>query len=514
MSDLKNKAKGIVYLIGAGPGDPGLITVKGREYLSKADIIVYDYLANECLLSSAKKDAKIIYVGKKSGCHTMPQRDINNLLVTSSKKGLTVARLKGGDPFIFGRGGEEAIELSKKGVTFEIVPGVTSAVAAPAYAGIPLTHRNFASTVCFITGHEDPTKEESRINWNALAQSSGTLIFLMGIANLYKIVKKLKVLGKSPHTPAAVVANGTMLNQRTVTGSLADIAQKVKNANIEAPGIIVIGDVVNLSEHLNWFESRPLFGKKIVITRPENQAIGFISTLSKLGADCLLFPTIAILPPANWKELDNAIINLSRYDWILFTSVNGVKYFFQRLHMKKKDTRDLKDINIGAIGPGTAASLVGMGINPEFIPDQYWAEGVVEGLKWSLLDGKRILLPRPVIARDYIPKKLIELGATVDIAEAYQTVKPDYSQHQVSMLFKDSAIDMITFTSPSTVDNFLALLKGSSIFKEIEKAKVACIGPITAQRASEKGLEVAVVPDEYTVDALTKAIVEFYDQVK
>jgi len=329
MSALKNKAKGIVYLIGAGPGDPGLITVKGREYLSKADIIVYDYLANECLLSSAKKDAKIIYVGKKSGCHTMPQRDINNLLVTSSKKGLTVARLKGGDPFIFGRGGEEAIELSKKGVTFEIVPGVTSAVAAPAYAGIPLTHRNFASTVCFITGHEDPTKEESRINWNALAQSSGTLIFLMGIANLYKIVKKLKVLGKSPHTPAAVVANGTMLNQRTVTGSIADIAQKVKNANLEAPGIIVIGDVVNLSEHLNWFESRPLFGKKIVITRPENQAIGFISTLSKLGADCLLFPTIAILPPANWKELDNAIINLSRYDWILFTSVNGVKYFFK-----------------------------------------------------------------------------------------------------------------------------------------------------------------------------------------
>ena len=510
MNKLKNKVKGTVYLIGAGPGDPDLITVKGRECLKKADIIVYDYLANESLLSLAHTDAKLIYVGKKSGRHTMPQKDINNLLIESSKKGLTVARLKGGDPFIFGRGGEEAMELSKEGITFEIVPGVTSAVAVPAYAGIPLTHRNFASTVCFITGHEDPAKEESHINWNALAQSSGTLVFLMGIANLDRIVKRLTTLGKPPDTPAAVVNSGTMLNQRTVLGTLADIDQKVKNANLGAPGIIVVGDVVNLRKHLNWFESRPLFGKKIVITRPEDQAAGFIRTLSELGAGCLLFPTITILPPANWKELDKAIKSLSQYDWILFTSVNGVKYFFKRLDFQKKDTRYLKGINIGAIGPGTAAALMDMGINPDLIPDQYWAEGVVEGLKQSLLDGKRILLPRPVIARDYIPKKLTELGATVDVAEAYQTVKPDYSQQQLSTMFKDSAIDMLTFTSPSTVDNFFALLKGQSILKELLKAKVACIGPITAQRAAEKGLKVDIGPDEYTVDALTKAIVEYY----
>jgi len=511
MNKLKDKDKGIVYLIGAGPGDPDLITLKGKECLTKADIIVYDYLVSESLLSLAHKDAEIIYVGKKSGQHTMPQKDINNLLIGSAKKGLTVARLKGGDPFIFGRGGEEAMELSKEGIKFEIVPGVTSAVAAPAYAGIPLTHRNFASTVCFITGHEDPTKEESDINWNALAQSSGTLVFLMGIANLYKIIKKLTDLGRSPKTPAAVVGNGTMLNQRTIIGTLANIDQKVKDAHLLAPGIIVVGDVVNLSEYLNWFESRPLFGKKIMVTRPDDQAAVFISTLSELGAECLLFPAITILPPASWKELDKAIKSLSRYDWILFTSVNGVKYFFKRLKLQKKDTRYLNGINIGAIGPGTAAALIDKGINPDLIPDQYWAEGVVEGLKKSLLVGKRILLPRPVIARDYIPKKLTELGAIVDVIEAYQTVKPDYSQHQLSMLFKDSVIDMMTFTSPSTVDNFLALLKGQSIFKELLKAKVACIGPITAQRAVEKGLKVDIIPDEYTVDALTKAILEFYE---
>ena len=510
MNKIKNQLKGIVYLIGAGPGDPDLITIKGRECLRKADIIVYDYLVSESLLSFVQKDAKIIYVGKKSGHHTMPQKDINNLLIVNAKKGLTVARLKGGDPFIFGRGGEEAMELSKEGIPFEIVPGVTSAVAAPAYAGIPLTHRNFASSVCFITGHEDPTKEESHINWNALAQSSGTLVFLMGIANLYKLVKKLTDLGRSPETPAAVVGNGTMANQRTVIGTLANIDQKVKDVNLGAPGVIVVGDVVNLNKYLNWFESRPLFGKKIVITRPEDQAEEFIRKLSERGAKCLLFPTITILPPTTWRELDKAIKILSRYDWIIFTSVNGVKYFFQRLHFQKKDTRYLKGSNIGAIGPGTAAALMNRGINPDMVPDQYWAEGVMEGLKGFLLDRKRVLLPRPVIARDYIPKKLTELGAIVDVAEAYRTVKPDYSKHQLVMLLKNSAIDMITFTSPSTVDNFLALLKGQSILKEWSKAKVACIGPITAQRAAEKGLKVDIVPDEYTVKALSESIIGYY----
>jgi uroporphyrinogen III methyltransferase/synthase len=509
---LKDKAKGMVYLIGAGPGSPDLITVKGKQCLQKADVIVYDHLASESLLSLAGENVETIYAGKKSGRHSMSQEEINNLLIEKAKDGLTVARLKGGDPFIFGRGGEEAVELSKAGITFEIVPGVTSAAAVPAYAGIPLTHRDYSSTVCLITGHEDPTKELSSINWDALAKSSGTLVFLMGIGNLDKIARKLMDNGRPSDSPVAVIGNGTMPSQRTVTGILANISQKVKDADLTPPGVIVVGDVVNLRDHLNWFESRPLFGKRILITRPEHQASEFIRALSELGAQCLLFPTIKIIPPVTWKELDKAIEGLSGYDWILFTSVNGVTSFFERLDVAKKDTRHLSGIKIGAIGPKTAAALTDRGINPDLIPDTYWAEEIVEAIKGYPLNGKRVLLPRPSIARDYIPKNLKSMGALVDEVEAYQTVQPEYSQDQLGKLFKSGKIDMITFTSPSTVTNFLALLKGKLIYEEISKVGVACIGPVTAQKAKEVGLRVVVEPDEYTVDALTRAIVEYYVQ--
>ena len=500
----------MVYLIGAGPGDPDLITVKGKDCLKKADCIIYDYLVNESLLSLALKDTEIVYVGKKSGLHTMSQKEINNLLIEKAKKGLIVARLKGGDPFSFGRGGEEAMDLSREGIKFEIVPGVTSAIAVPAYAGIPLTHRDFASTVCFITGHEDPTKEMSGIKWDALTKCSGSLVFLMGIGNIEKIARKLTENGMPSHSPVAVIGSGTMPTQRTITGTLANISQKTKDAVLTPPGVIVVGDVVNLREHLNWFESRPLFGKRILVTRPEDQAADFIRALSELGAQCLLFPTIKIIPPARWEGLDRAIESISRYDWILFTSVNGVQYFFERLHAQKKDVRHLKGIKIGVIGPKTTAALMDRGISPDMIPDRYWAEGVVEALEGYPIEGKRILLPRPAIARDYIPKKLKSSGAIVDVVEAYQTVLPEYSQDQLGELFNNGRIDMITFTSPSTVTNFLALFEGTSIYEEILKSDVACIGPITAQKASEIGLKVTIVPDEYTVDALIKAIVGFY----
>ena len=509
---MKDKAKGIVYLIGAGPGSPDLITVKGKECLQEADVVVYDYLASESLLSLAGEDAETIYAGKKSGRHSMSQEEINNLLIEKAKEGLTVARLKGGDPFIFGRGGEEAMELSRAGITFEIVPGVTSAVAVPAYAGIPLTHRGYSSTVCFITGHEDPTREESNINWSALSESSGTLVFLMGIGNLEKIARKLIESGRPSDSPVVVIGNGTMPNQRTITGTLANISKKVKDADLTPPGVIVVGDVVNLRGHLNWFESRPLFGKRILVTRPEDQATGFIMALSGLGAECLLFPTIEIIPPESWGELDRAIEGLSRYDWILFTSVNGVAYFFARLDVAKKDTRHLNGIKIGAIGPKTAAALMDRGINPDLIPDTYRAEEMVEALKGYPLNGKRVLLPRPAIARDLIPKSLKSLGALVDEVEAYQTVQPEYSQDQLDRLFKKGKIDMITFTSPSGVTNVLALLEGKPIYEEISKVGVACIGPVTAQRAKEVGLKVVVAPDEYTAEALARAIAEFYEQ--
>jgi uroporphyrinogen III methyltransferase/synthase len=512
VEDLKDKAKGMVYLIGAGPGSPDLITVKGKECLQRADVIIYDYLVNELLLSLGDSDAEIIYVGKKSGHHTVDQKEINNLLIEKAKQGLTVARLKGGDPFIFGRGGEEAVELSKAGIKFEIIPGVTSAIAVPAYAGIPLTHRDYSSAVCFITGHEDPSKGVSSINWDAIARSSGTLVFLMGIGNLDKIAERLIANGRPSDSPVAVIGNGTMPTQRTLIGTLADIDQKVKDADLTPPGVIVVGDVVNLRGHLNWFESRPLFGKRIVVTRPEDQAEGFIRALSELGAQYLLFPTIKIVPPASWKDLDRAIDGLSRYDWIIFTSVNGVKYFFERLNGARKDARHLKGIKIGVIGPKTKAALMDRGVSADLIPDKYQAECVVGELESHPLDGKRVLLPRPAIARDYIPTKLKNFGSIVDVAEVYQIVQPEYSQAQLGELFKNGRIDMITFTSPSAVDNFLALFEGKSIYEEIPNVEVACIGPITAQKASESGLKVTVISDEYTVEGLIRAIVEFYGQ--
>ena len=505
-----NKAKGMVYLIGAGPGNPDLITVRGKECLQKADVIVHDYLVSESLLSLGDSDAEIICVGKKSGRHTTSQKEINNLLIEKAHRGSTVARLKGGDPFVFGRGGEEAMELSRAGIEFEIIPGVTSAIAVPAYAGIPLTHRDYSSTACFITGHEDPSKGKSAIDLDALSKSPGTLVFLMGIGNLDKIARRLIHGGRPSNSPVAVIGNGTTPSQRVITGTLADIGQKVKDADLIPPGVIVVGDVVNLRSHFNWFESQPLFGKRILVTRPEGQAGCFIKTLSELGAQHLLFPTIKIAPPSSWKQLDRAIEDLSAYDWILFTGANGVRYFFERLHSAKKDARYLNGIKIGAIGPKTKRALMGRGVCPDLVPDKYRAESVVEELERYSLGGKRILLPRPLIARDYIARKLRGLGAIVDVVEAYQTVQPEYSQGLIGKVFKNGKADMITFTSPSTVTNFLALVKGKPISEEIRKMKIACIGPVTAQRATEAGLKVSVVPDEYTVDGLTRAIVEFY----
>jgi uroporphyrinogen III methyltransferase/synthase len=288
---------GKVYLIGAGPGDPGLMTLKGKEILSRADVIIYDYLANKAFLEYGKPEAELIYVGKKGGDHTMGQADINRLIVEKSKAGNSVARLKGGDPFIFGRGGEEAQELVAEGVPFEVVPGITSAISVPAYAGIPLTHRDHTATVAFVTGHEDPFKEKSNIHWDKLATGVGTLVFLMGVGNLSKIAENLVRHGRSPETPVAVIRRGTVAEQKTVSGTLDNIAEKVKEAGLKPPAIIVVGDVVGLREELNWFETKPLFGKRIVVTRAREQASGFLQKLSDLGAECIQFPTIEIVPP-------------------------------------------------------------------------------------------------------------------------------------------------------------------------------------------------------------------------
>jgi uroporphyrinogen III methyltransferase/synthase len=504
------RKEGIVYLIGGGPGSPDLLTLKAQKCLQKADVIIYDYLVSEAIISLAGKDAELIYVGKRGGMHTASQQKINSLLIEKANMGLTVARLKGGDPFIFGRGGEEAMELSQARIPFEIIPGVTSAIAVPAYAGIPLTHREYSSTVCFITGHEDPTKETSSIDWEALARFSGTLVFLMGMRNLGTIAQRLIESGFPPNCPAAVIANGTLPSQRAIRATLSTIHQKAQAARLAPPGIIVVGEVVDLREHLNWFESKPLFAKKIVVTRPEEQAQGLATMLSELGARVNLFPTIKILPPKSWSAIDKAIAGLSGYDWILFTSVNGVRYFFQRLRRTKKDGRYLAGIKIGVIGPVTADALKEEGLVPDLLPEKYSAEGIVEVLEKLSITGQRFLLPRPVLARDYLPKKITSLGALVDVVEVYQTVLPEYDDDRLGDCFREGPVDMITFTSPSTVDNFLDLLTGKPTENAISGAKIACIGPITAQRARERGLEVTVVPDEYTIDGLFRAVVRFY----
>jgi len=510
MKNVRCDDKGVVYLIGAGPGDPDLITIKGRECLRRADVVVYDKLVPESLLSFARNDAELIFVGKKRGYHTMSQGEINELLIEKAHKGLMVARLKGGDPFIFGRGGEEAMELSEAGVPLAVIPGVTSAIAVPTYAGIPLTHRELSSTTCFITGHEDPTKKESNINWDSLAQSSGTLVFLMGIGNLSKITKRLIQGGKPSDTAAAVIASGTTSRQMTETGTLATIAQQVKDAGIDPPGVIVVGDVVNLRKHLRWFESRPLFGRRILITRPEEQAADFARILTGLGAWCEVFPTIKILPPEAWSDLDRAIGMLSSYEWILFTSVNGVRYFFERLTQAGKDARSLGGIKIGVIGPKTQEALQARGVNPDLVPETYQSEGLAEKLAGYPMQGKKVLIPRPRVAGDDLSKRLQGLGAIVEEVEAYLTRKPEYGQDTLRKLLQTGSFDLITFTSPSTVNNFIEICRDSDIYEEILVIETACIGPVTGKRATEQGFSVAIVPDEYTIDSLAEAIVKYY----
>ena len=505
--------KGKVYLVGAGPGDPGLLTIKGKECLQQADVIIYDYLANPTFLKLAKENAELIYVGKKGGDHTLSQEKINQLIVDKAEENKIVARLKGGDPFIFGRGGEEAETIKEAGIKFEWVPGITSAIAAPAYAGIPLTHRDYTSTVAFITGHEDPLKEKSSIQWDKLATGIGTLVFLMGVGNLGKIAKQLILHGRSPDTLVAVIHRGTLYEQKTITGKLSEIAGLAKKHAIKPPSIIVVGDVVKLRQDLNWFETMPLFGKRIIVTRARAQASGFLRQLIDLGADCIEFPTIEVIPPKEVTDLDRAIMDIDVYQWLLFTSVNGVEFFLKRLGDLGKDVRDLKGIKIGAIGPKTAEIWHNIGIKPDLVPNEYRAEAVIDCFKKeNLAKGTRILLPRAAEAREILPEELAKMGAQVDVVTVYQTIKPDNDSRNIRKMLEEHMIDMITFTSSSTVTNFLAMFDvGNKQIQEwMQSLTVACIGPITAETARKNGLPVQIVPTDYTIEALTDAIARHF----
>lgn len=501
---------GIVYLIGAGPGDPGLLTLKAKECIETSDVVVYDYLASPFLLDYARKDAQIIYVGKKGGDHTLSQDGINQLLVDKAKEGFNVARLKGGDPFVFGRGGEEAQMLLSHGVSYEVIPGVTSAVAAPAYAGIPITHRDHTSFVSFITGHENPNKENSSMQWDVFAKSNATLVFFMGVKNLHNIVQQLVDHGKDKNTPIALVRWGTTTKQQTVTGTLENIVERVKKAGLKSPASIVIGNVVNLRDELAWFDQRPLFGKKIVITRARAQASSMVSQLTTLGAQCIEIPTIKIEPPEDLTALKQSITDINNYDWLVFTSVNGVKYFFDTLYEMGKDVRVLGHLKFACIGPVTKERLADYGIISDILPKTYRAESVVEAFADVEIKGKKVLLPRAKKARTILPEELYKMGALVDEVVAYETVLCDEGKEQLISLLEENEIDAVTFTSSSTVSNFMSLLDSRDKKALLENVTLASIGPITSDTSRELGFDPDIEAQEYTISGLTDALLDHF----
>ncbi|MDM8516252.1 uroporphyrinogen-III C-methyltransferase [Desulfobacterales bacterium HSG16] len=508
-----SEKKGKVYLTGAGPGDPGLITVKGLEYIRQADVVIYDYLASPALLKHASEKAEIIYVGKKGGDHTLSQDGINDLIVEKARQGNVVARLKGGDPFIFGRGGEEAEKLLEAGIPFEIVPGVTSAISAPAFAGIPLTHRDINSTLAFVTGHEDPLKESSSIDWEALARGIGTIVFLMGVKNLPNIRKQLLKHGMSPQTPVALVRWGTTPKQVTLTGNLDNIAEKVAETGLKPPAIIVVGNVVRLRDRLKWFENRPLMSKRIVVTRAREQASDLVTKLSESGADCLECPTIRIVAPDSYDNLDQAIEKLSTYQWIVFTSVNGVKFFFNRVFKKGLDVRALHNVRTAAIGPATADKLREFGLNSDIIPESYRAESVIKAFEQEEVKGKKILLPRAKEARPILPEELGKMGADVDEIPCYKTEPAAGSADILLKELDQRCVDLVTFTSSSTVKNFHKILPANEHERKrlMENVTIASIGPITSDTARELGFTVHVEAESYTIDGLCQAIRNYYE---
>jgi uroporphyrinogen III methyltransferase/synthase len=513
---------GIVYLVGAGPGDPGLLTLRGAECIRRADVVVYDRLAHPDHLRHARPDAELIYVGKQSAQHTLRQEEINALLVDRALVGKTVCRLKGGDPYIFGRGGEEAEECLAAGVPFEVVPGVTSAIAAPSYAGIPVTHRDAASSFAVITGHErDDAGEaggrpagsaEQRRNWANIAHAADTLVFLMGAENIGEIASRLLEHGRSPETPIALVRWGTWPAQETLVSTLGSVAEDVRARGFKAPAVTVVGEVVRLRETLRWFDKRPLFGKRVVVTRAREQASGLSERLRELGAEPVEFPVIRIVAMADHAELDAAIDGLrsTSYSWVVFTSANGVRFFRERLESRGLDARVFSGTRIAAIGPATADALREIGIRADFVPSRFVAESVVEEWPDAEMNGKRVLLPRAREARELLPDRLREMGAVVDVVTAYETVRDSSAADQVRKQLVDGEIDAVTFTSSSTVSNFVESIGREAAQESLRNVVVACIGPITAGTARGLGIEPTIVADEFTIPGIVDSLVAVF----
>lgn len=498
---------GIVYLIGAGPGDYKLITVKGRECIEKADVIVYDYLADEKILRWAREEAEIIYAGKQANNHTLKQEEINALLVEKGLAGHTVARLKGGDPLVFGRGGEEAIALKEAGIPFEFVPGVTSAIAAPAYAGIPVTHRAVATSFAVVTGHEDPTKEESGMNWEHLAKSVDTICFVMGVGNLPFITEKLMAFGRDGKTPAAVIRWGTKAEQEVLVSTLENIAADVAKAGIKPPAIFMVGEVVSLRESLQWFDTKPLFGKKIVVTRARAQASSLVEQLEALGADVIEAPAIETIPLPLDEEKESVFRSLGEYTTAVFTSARGVEYFFDRLFELGLDSRALAHMKFCVVGTGTGKALKKAGFVCDYMPEDYKAESLVATLTPELTKNDKVLLVQPVVARSVIPDALHEMGIPITVLRLYKTESVNSGRDKMIKALQNNEVDYITFTSSSTVINTLKILENEG--KElVNKTKIVCIGPITAATCEEENLHVSLIAEKYTIESMVQTILQ------
>jgi uroporphyrinogen III methyltransferase/synthase len=497
-------ARGVVHLVGAGPGDPGLLTARALELIASADTILYDRLIPVTALDGARPDAELVYVGKEGRGPQMPQQEIERLLVSHASAGRRVVRLKGGDPFVFGRGGEEALVLRAAGIPFEVVPGVTSGVAAPAYAGIPVTHRERASAVALITGHEDPDKPESAIDWPALAAFPGTLVFYMGVKQLPRIAERLIAGGRAADEPAAVVERGTLPGQRTVVATLATIAARAAEDAIRPPSITLVGPVAGLREEgIGWFEQRPLYGRTVAVTRAREQASGLAARLRELGAEVVETPVIRVVPldpPLDRKDVARPDDDSSRYDLVCLTSPNGVRFFFDLLADAGLDARALHGARVAAIGPATARALRAHGVLADVLPDRAVAESLVEAL--GDVPVERALVARARVARDVLPDALRARGTEVDVLELYETVAEPLSSDQLDAV---RAADYVTFTSASTVANLLSALGGDAA--TLAAARLASIGPVTSDALRGHGLEPALEADPHDVDGLLAALV-------
>jgi uroporphyrinogen III methyltransferase/synthase len=502
----RENGNGKVYLVGAGPGDLGLVTLRAKECIEQADVIVYDHLANPEMLGWAREDAEIIYAGKEAGKHALKQDEINALLVEKAREGKQVVRLKGGDPFVFGRGAEEAKAVVDAGIAFEIVPGITSAIAGPAYAGIPVTNRAQNSHVTFFTGHEDPAKTQSSIDYAALAKLGGTQVMLMGVERIEAIAQRMMEQGARKNLPVALVRWATTGRQETLVGTLENIAQRVVDLGFEAPAVAVFGDVVALRENLSWYEKRPLSGKRIVVTRTRKQASELSNRLRALGAEIVELPTIRIEPPTDLREFAELVQDAHAYDWLVFTSPNGVEAFFEMFFKLYDDAREIGGVRIAAIGPATAQRVKDYHLHVDLQPEEFVAEAIVrEFAKQGGVENLRILIARAEKARDVLPKELSGLGAIVDEGFAYRTVPETRDATGARRRLLEEGADLITFTSSSAVENFVAL--GLPWPKGMQ---VASIGPVTSKTAREQGLKIDIQARRYDIEGLVEAIRGFF----